>query len=203
MTKLELVTSHLLSHLERLSKEAVEIHWITACVMKSGVKKIIPFLQQAVERKVPIKLLVGDYLFVTQSDALEILLKEVPSAEIRIWKSGGTSFHPKSYLFRGTEASYLVVGSSNLSASALTSGIEWNLIASTTVDAEVFEEAATQFHKYFYANQTVPLNAETLAEYRSLHKEANIKRPISPMWSEAEEIEMTVGPTLPPASRSC
>ncbi|SDG74703.1 PLD-like domain-containing protein [Planococcus glaciei] len=197
MTKLELVTSHLLSHLERLSKEAVEIQWITAFAMKSGVKKIIPFLQQAVERKVPIKLLVGDYLFVTQPDALELLLEEVHSAEIRIWKSGGTSFHPKSYLFRGTQTSHLVVGSSNLSASALTSGVEWNLIAPTTVDAEVFDKAVTQFLKYFYADQTVPLNRETLAEYRSLHTEANIKRPISPVWSEAEEIEMTVGPAFP------
>lgn len=197
MTKLELVTSQLVSHLERLSKQAVEIQWITAFVMKSGVKKIIPFLQQAAERGVPIKLLVGDYLFVTQPEALQLLLEELPSAEIRIWKSGGTSFHPKSYLFRGTEASHLIVGSSNLSASALTNGVEWNLIAPTSVDAEIFEKAVTQFLKYFYAEQTVSLNAETLAEYRSLHKDANIKRPISPVWSEAEEVEMTVGPTLP------
>ncbi|EIM05370.1 type III restriction protein res subunit [Planococcus antarcticus DSM 14505] len=200
MTKLELVTSQLVSHLERLSKQAVEIQWITAFAMKSGVKKIIPFLQQAAERGVPIKLLVGDYLFVTQPDALQLLLEELPSAEIRIWKSGGTSFHPKSYLFRGTEASHLVVGSSNLSASALTNGVEWNLVAPTSVDAQIFEEATTQFLKYFYADQTVSLNKETLAEYQTLHREANIQRPISPVWSEAEEVEMTVGPTLPQQS---
>ncbi|ANU14439.1 DNA/RNA helicase [Planococcus halocryophilus Or1] len=197
MTKLELVTSQLASHLERLSKEAVEIQWITAFAMKSGVKKIIPFLKQATDRGVPIKLLVGDYLFVTQPDALQLLLEELPFAEVRIWRSGGTSFHPKSYLFRGTEASQLIVGSSNLSASALTNGVEWNLIAPTAVDAEVFEEATTQFLKYFYADQTVALNTETLAEYRSLHTEANIKRPISPVWSEADEVEITLGPAQP------
>ncbi|MGH2316350.1 DEAD/DEAH box helicase family protein [Planococcus sp. SE5232] len=197
MTKLELVTSQLVSHLERLSKEAVEIQWITAFAMKSGVKKIIPFLKKAAERGVPIKLLVGDYLFVTQPDALQMLLEELPSAEIRIWRSGSTSFHPKSYLFRGTDASHLIVGSSNLSSSALTTGVEWNLIAPTSVDAEVFEEAVTQFLKNFYAEQTVSLNAETLAEYRSLHKAANLKRPISPVWSEAEEVELTVGPAFP------
>ncbi|MEK6189415.1 MAG: DEAD/DEAH box helicase family protein [Carnobacterium alterfunditum] len=197
MTKLELVTSQLVSHLERLSKEAVEIQWITAFAMKSGVKKIIPFLKQASQRGVPIKLLVGDYLFVTQPDALQLLLEELPSAEIRIWRSGGTSFHPKSYLFRGTEASQLIVGSSNLSASALTNGVEWNLIAPTAVDAEVFEEATIQFLKYFYADQTVALNTETLAEYRLLHTEANIQKPISPVWSEAEEVEITLGPAQP------
>lgn len=197
MTKLELVTSQLFSHLEKLSKEAVEIQWITAFAMKSGVKKIIPFLKEATERGVPIKLLVGDYLFVTQPDALQLLLEELPSAEIRIWRSGGTSFHPKSYLFRGTEASQLIVGSSNLSASALTNGVEWNLIAPTAVDAEVFEEATTQFLKYFYADQTISLNTETLAEYRSLHTKANILKPISPVWSESEEVEITLGPAQP------
>lgn len=197
MTRLQLVTSELLGHLENLSKEAVEIHWITAFAMKSGIKLILPVLQEAANRKVPIKLLVGDYLFVTQPGALELLLEQLPDAEVRLWKSGGVSFHPKSYLFRGTENSHLIVGSSNLSASALTRGVEWNLIAPTSVDNEVFEEAVEKFHTYFYAEQTIPLNRETIKEYTDLHKNANIKRPISPMWSEAEEVEMTVGPAQP------
>lgn len=197
MTKLELVTSELLGHLEKLSKEAKEIHWITAFAMKSGINLILSFLQEAAERKVPIKLLVGDYLFVTQPGALEMLHEHLPEAEVRLWKSSGVSFHPKSYLFRGTENSHLIVGSSNLSASALTRGVEWNLIAPTSVDHEVFEEAVKQFHTYFYGEQTIPLNRETLAEYTELHKNANIKRPISPVWSEAEEVEMTVGPAQP------
>ncbi|MDN3450043.1 DEAD/DEAH box helicase family protein [Planococcus sp. APC 3906] len=197
MIKLELVTGQLINHLERLAKEAVEIHWITAFAMKSGVRMILPTLQQAAEKGVPIKLLVGDYLFVTQPEALRMLLEQAPEAEVRIWKSGGTSFHPKSYLFRGTENSHLIVGSSNLSASALTTGVEWSLIAPASVDSEVFEEAVMRFNEHFYGEQTVPLNQETLAEYEALHKEANIKRPISPVWSEAEEVEMTVGPTQP------
>lgn len=197
MTKLELVTSELVAHLEKLSKEAKEIHWITAFAMKSGINLILPFLQDAATRKVPIKLLVGDYLFVTQPGALEMLLEQLPEAEVRLWKSGGVSFHPKSYLFRGTKNSYLIVGSSNLSASALTRGVEWNLVAPTSVDNEVFEEAVKKFHQYFYGEQTIPLNRETLEEYINLHKQANIQRPISPVWSEAEEVEMTVGPAQP------
>lgn len=197
MTKLELVTSGLVGHLEKLSKEANEIHWITAFAMKSGINLIIPFLQEAAARKVPIKLLVGDYLFVTQPGALEMLVEQLPEAEVRLWKSGGVSFHPKSYLFRGTENSHLIVGSSNLSASALTRGVEWNLIAPTSVDNGVFEYAVKKFHQSFYAEQTIPLNHETLEEYAQLHKKANIQRPISPVWSEAEEVEMTVGPAQP------
>ena len=193
MSKLQLVTSQLVTHLNRLSKEAVEIHWITAFAMQSGVRIITPFLKEAANRGVPIKLLVGDYLFVTQPDALQLLLDELPFAEIRLWKSGGASFHPKSYLFRGEETSNLIVGSSNLSKSALTTGVEWSLIAPTSVDETIFDEAVEQFHKHFYAEQTIPLNAETLLEYRELHEKANLRRPISPVWSEAEETGLMLG----------
>ncbi|MDE4085388.1 DEAD/DEAH box helicase family protein [Planococcus maritimus] len=197
MSKLQLVTSQLVGHLGRLSKEAVEISWITAFAMKSGVRIVTPFLKEAADRGVPIKLLIGDYLFVTQPAALEMLLDELPSAEIRLWKSGGASFHPKSYLFRGKETSHLIVGSSNLSRSALTEGVEWNLIAPTSVDETVFDEAAEQFLAYFYADETIPLNKETLQEYKMLHEKANLKRPISPVWSEAEETGLMLGASQP------
>ncbi|WP_434400407.1 DEAD/DEAH box helicase family protein [Planococcus sp. 11815] len=197
MSKLQLVTSQLVGHLGRLSKEAVEINWITAFAMKSGVRIVTPFLKEAADRGVPIKLLIGDYLFVTQPEALEILLDELPSAEIRLWKSGGASFHPKSYLFRGEETSHLIVGSSNLSRSALTEGVEWNLIAPTSVDETVFDEAAEQFLAHFYADETIPLNKETLQEYKALHEKANLKRPISPVWSEAEETGLMLGSSQP------
>ncbi|MTD32019.1 DEAD/DEAH box helicase family protein [Planomicrobium sp. YIM 101495] len=193
MTKLELVTAQLRTHLERLSEDAVEVHWVTAFAMKSGVKLVVPFLKKAMQRGVPVKLLVGDYLFITQPEALGLLLAELPEAEIRLWRSGGASFHPKAYLFRGSEHSHLIVGSSNLSASALTRGVEWNLIAPTSVDSEVFEEAVTHFHELFYAEQTIPLNGETLAEYTAMHEKANLKRPFSPTWSEAEEVDLTLG----------
>ncbi|AQQ54760.1 DEAD/DEAH box helicase family protein [Planococcus lenghuensis] len=197
MTKLELVTSELLGHLQKLSNEATEIYWITAFAMKSGVKLILPFLKKAADRGVPIKLLVGDYLYVTQPEALDLLVKDLPQAEIRLWKSGGTSFHPKSYLFRGTDQSYLIVGSSNLSASAMTRGVEWNLIAPSRVDETVFEEAVVQFMEHFYAEQTVPLNSETLKSYRERFNQANQSRPVSDAWSEAEEVEITIGPSQP------
>ena len=66
MSKLQLVTSQLVSHLSRLAREAIEINWITAFAMKSGVRIVTPFLKEAADRGVPIKLLIGDYLFVLE-----------------------------------------------------------------------------------------------------------------------------------------
>ncbi|WP_424237594.1 DEAD/DEAH box helicase family protein [Bhargavaea ginsengi] len=195
MTKLQLITSELIRHLEKLSGDAEEIHWMTAFTMKSGVRKVLPFLKAASNRGSSIKLLTGDYLYISQPEALELLLKELPEAEIRLWKSGGASFHPKAYLFRGREDNHhLIVGSSNLSKSALTSGVEWNLLAPSKADNQVFEEAEDQFLKLFYHESTISLNPETLAEYKENHREANRQRPFSMAWSAEEETEMMLGP---------
>ncbi|PIC85142.1 hypothetical protein CSV72_15245 [Sporosarcina sp. P20a] len=51
----------------------------------------------------------------------------LPIAELRMIESGGTSFHPKAYLFKSQNGSTVIIGSSNLSRSALTKGIEWNV----------------------------------------------------------------------------
>ena len=195
MTKLQLITSELIRHLEKLTGDAEEIHWMTAFTMKSGVRKVLPFLKAASKRGASIKLLTGDYLYITQPEALERLLNELPEAEIRLWESGGASFHPKAYLFRGREDHHhLIVGSSNLSMSALTSGIEWNLLAPSQADGQAFEEAEDQFLRIFYHESTIPLNRETLAEYKENHQEANRKRPLSAAWSAEEETEMMLGP---------
>ncbi|WP_338067967.1 phospholipase D-like domain-containing protein [Bacillus salacetis] len=95
--------------------------------MKSGVRYLKNALKLAADLQADIKLLTGDYLHITQPEALEELLSIDNRIEIRLWKSGGVAFHPKAYLIETSEGEFLVVGSSNLSSSALTEGVEWNL----------------------------------------------------------------------------
>ena len=47
-----------------------------------------------------IKILNGDYLHITQPEALKLLLTELSDTEIRLFESRDISFHPKAYLFR-------------------------------------------------------------------------------------------------------
>lgn len=138
--------------------------------------------------------MVGDYLYITQPQALELLLQELPGAEIRIHKSSGISFHPKAYLFRSEITNHLIVGSSNLSASALQRGIEWNLYAPAEVSGTVFEEATNEFMRLFYSDSTIPLNKETLETYSIAYEQANLTVPLSQKWTESEEQEVMFGP---------
>ncbi|MFJ5770804.1 DEAD/DEAH box helicase family protein [Psychrobacillus sp. NPDC093180] len=195
MNKLRLITSNLIQDLTKLSADATSIYWVTAFAMNSGVKLVLPTLKEALNRNTELKILVGDYLYITQPQALELLLQELPGAEIRLHKSSGISFHPKAYLFRSEINNHLIVGSSNLSASALQRGIEWNLYAPAEVSGTVFEEATDEFMKLFYAKNTIPLNKETLESYANAYKTANLTVPLSEKWSESEEQEVMFGPT--------
>lgn len=158
MTKLRLLTKNLLDDLKRLTTEEDTIYWMTAFMMKSGVNEVLPAFRDASLRGADIKILTGDYLSINQPDALQLLHEGLPTAEFRMIESGGTSFHPKAYLFKSQNSSTVIIGSSNLSRSALTKGIEWNLYAPSTVDEELFETSAYEFMKMFLSANTVPSN---------------------------------------------
>lgn len=193
MTEIRLITQHLVKDLEKQLLDATSAYWITAFAMKSGVQLVLPGLIEAAKRNTDIKILVGDYLSITQPEALELLIENLPHAEIRMYQSHGVSFHPKAYLFRSYDQNTLIVGSSNLSRSAMTAGIEWNLSVPTAVEAPLFEEAATEFMRLFYHKQTIPLNSETLALYATYYQENNRAMPLSSVWAQQDEIEVMFG----------
>lgn len=193
MTETRLITHRLVDDLKMLSESSTSMYWLTAFAMTSGVKLVLPQLKAAESRGCEIKMLVGDYLYITQPDALELLLKELPGIELRLFQSSGQSFHPKAYLLRGDDKNHIIVGSSNLSKSALTGGIEWSLHVPTPLDDSLFDLAAEEFMKQFYDERTIPVNEETLASYREQFDLHNIQRPFSQAWSEHEEQEVMYG----------
>ncbi|MFC0189447.1 DEAD/DEAH box helicase family protein [Fictibacillus aquaticus] len=189
MKQVQLITSHLYSEFADRIKYSNSIYILTSFVMKSGVTLLAPLLREAADRGAEIHICTGDYLFITQPDALDLLESINPNIEIRLFKSNGKSFHPKAYLFQAKEenGSY-IIGSSNLSRSALTTGTEWSIALSEQVDPEVFREALTEFQKTFLHANTIPLNKETLKEYREQYDKYHQKNPnLVRQWSAAEE----------------
>ncbi|WMJ18740.1 DEAD/DEAH box helicase family protein [Geobacillus kaustophilus] len=191
MSKVELISRRLLDKLQEQMSRSSTIYILTSFAMKSGVRLLKDSLRAAAERGADIKICVGDYLFVTQPEALRELISIHPDIEVRLYRSEGISFHPKAYLFEDTEGGYFIVGSSNLSRSALTDGVEWNLGLDKSVDEDVFAEAMEQFLKLFYAPETVPVNAETAADYEKQHQDYHQRHPnLARIWAENEEIEL-------------
>lgn len=195
MTKLALITKQLQSHLIEAMTEANTIYFVVAFIQKSGVQLIISHLKEASRRGAEIKILVGDYLYITNPDALQLLIDELPEAEIRLFESKGRSFHPKAYLFRYETTCQTFIGSSNLSKSALTTGIEWNVHTELRIDAPFFERAVDQFLQLFFHEQTLSLHTLTLENYRSNYERANATYNLSTQV-EADDFTVDFSPII-------
>lgn len=191
MSKIEFIQQNLIEKILEHIETSSTIYILTSFVMKSGVLLLKEKLKKAAEQGADIKICAGDYLFVTQPEALRELILIHPDIEVRLWRSRGVSFHPKAYLFENTTSGYFIVGSSNLSKSALTEGIEWNIGLDKTVDENVFQEAMEEFLKLFYADETVQVNKETLKDYENQYQDYHQRHPnLARTWAKAEEVEL-------------
>ena len=155
---------HLKAHLDR----ATGVDIAVAFTMASGVRVLEEYLRDVIGRGGRVRIVTGDYLGLSDPDALLRLLDLGEGADIRVYESIGTSFHPKSYIIHdgeGTGAAF--VGSSNLSQSALTSGVEWNFRVVTSRDGAGFRDVCAEFETLFAHRKTRSLNAEWVERYRA------------------------------------
>ena len=147
-----------------------------AFTLRSGLELIHPYLQDLLDRGGKLRVVTGDYLGATDPDALLRLLDLGGQAECRVFETeSGTattafsgSFHPKAYLFHhrdGTGAAF--VGSSNLSISALTTGVEWNYRVLESRDRAGWGEIKHAFESLCTSSKTVPLTPEWIDRYRN------------------------------------
>jgi len=123
-----------------------EFYFSVAFLTKSGVAVLINTLEELRNKGVKGKILVSQYQDFTQPEALKTLL-QFENIELRIATKG--NFHAKGYFFRHGKQYSLMVGSSNLTASALCTNKEWNLMVTasdnSSLVSEVLEEADSEF----------------------------------------------------------
>lgn len=154
----------LLSSLQDSFTRAKQIKLVVSFVMESGVRLLLPALQEALARGASVQILTSRYLNITEPSALYLLKDQLHGkAAIRIFESGNVAFHPKTYIFMGGNGGEVYVGSSNLSRSALVDGIEWNYRLMAEQKPEDYHEFIANFDLLF--SQARPLDDEWLKEY--------------------------------------
>jgi superfamily II DNA or RNA helicase/diadenosine tetraphosphate (Ap4A) HIT family hydrolase len=168
---------------------------VVSFVMRSGIVLIGPDLEDALDRGMAIRLLTTDYLQTTEPGALARLLDLAESSlgrlQLRIFSDPTTSFHPKGYLFWSSTAGdgRSLVGSSNLSRSGISQGVEWNLSigpATPLVD---------EFEILWHDPRVVPLTHNWLRDYQLRYPGLAV-RPVS-----AEPPEEQPEPETSPLAR--
>ncbi|WP_410502352.1 DEAD/DEAH box helicase family protein [Exiguobacterium acetylicum] len=161
----KLTTHHLYDSLVEAIDQAEEVYIVAAFAQKSGVALLVPAFRRALQRGAEIRLLIGDYLHITDPEALAQLLT-LDGLSVRFYRSGGRSFHPKAYLFRNAETGLSIVGSSNISNSALRSGIEWNVHLPQAVAPQILDDAIDAFMDLYLSESAEELNPVVLEAYR-------------------------------------
>jgi superfamily II DNA or RNA helicase/diadenosine tetraphosphate (Ap4A) HIT family hydrolase/HKD family nuclease len=167
-----------------LLARATRIDILAAFVQDSGLTLIEPAVRDALSRGATLRILTGDYLDITQADALRRLLdwQQVALAEnagedafavpgvlhARVLETSslrGRAFHPKAWHVSGDDFGVAFVGSSNLSRSALIDGVEWNLRIDRQRDPAAWQRVAGSYERLWEAARA--LDAEWVAAYAS------------------------------------
>lgn len=148
ITNDKLKNKKVLSTLLNELRNCDEFYFSVAFLTKSGVAVLINTLEELRSRGIKGKVLVSQYQDFTQPEALKTLLK-FKNIDLRIAIKG--NFHAKGYFFKYKNQYTLIVGSSNLTASALCTNKEWNLMVTASDNSnlisEVLEEADSEFEK--------------------------------------------------------
>lgn len=154
-------------------KQADSVDIVVSFLMESGVRMLLGELDNALKRGAKIRILTGNYLGITQPSALYLIKHKLgEQVDLRFYNEKKRSFHPKSYMFHYKEYSTIYIGSSNISRSALTSGIEWNYRFSSKTDTQNYEKFYNTFVDLF-ENHSVVIDDDELKRYsKNWHRPA-------------------------------
>ena len=152
---------YLYYHMKESFKKAKKIDIIVSFLMESGVKLLEQDLIELKMKNIPIRILTGNYLNITQPSAL-YRLKDIfgDSADLRFFNEPNRSFHAKSYFFEYEDGADMYIGSSNLSKSAFTSGVEWNFKLDKLTHQVEYEQYHQVFEDLFYNHSIKITDAE-------------------------------------------
>lgn len=124
------------------------------------------------------KIVVSNYLNFTQPLALERLLQNFPEIDLRIVEKG--NFHAKGYLFRRADTYNMIIGSSNLTSSALTINKEWNLKITAQKESYLMQNALSEFD--FEFQNATPITHQWIDSYSKIYEGIrNLSRELMPV----------------------
>ena len=155
------VLSTILQELENCNQFYISVAFVTT----SGVATIINKLKELENREIKGEILVSQYLNFTQPEALKRLL-QFKNIDLRIATTGNA--HAKGYIFKNNEHYNLIVGSSNLTAQALSTNKEWNIKVSAINESGIVEKVINEFQSDF--QKATQVTKEFILHYEEIYQ---------------------------------
>ena len=119
-----------------------------AFITMGGIAPLLQTLKQLEQKGIKGEILTTNYLNFSEPKALE-KLNSYANITLKMYDvdAAGEGFHTKGYIFRKEEIYRIIIGSSNITRTALTSNREWNTKLLSTEQGEITQEILSEFQE--------------------------------------------------------
>ena len=151
-----------------------KFYFIVSFIRYSGIQLLISTLDELEKQGIQGEIITSVYLNITDSKALQKLLS-YKNIKVKIYNNSSESFHTKAYLFEKEKYHSVVIGSSNISQSALYSAEEWNVKLTDSSFFNIYGKSLNQFEKLWHSNEAIELTQDFIDEYEKYKKSVNVQ----------------------------
>ena len=164
--------SNLLVELLQELQTCKRFYFAIAFITQSGLICLKECLKLLQEKNITGDILTTDYLYFNQPKALQEL-QQYSNLNIRIYTK--ENFHIKGYIFEQNDYYTLIVGSNNLTQTALKANKEWSLKINSLANGALINNTLSQFQQMW--QEAMPLTDIWLKQYADkYHSLQKLKR---------------------------
>ena len=147
-------------------------YFSVAFINYSGLQLLLDALSDLDNKNIKGRIITSTYLNFTDIKSLRRLM-EFNNIKSKIYiASSHKGFHTKGYIFEYDDRFKIIVGSSNITQSALKSNVEWNVRYISKKKDEFVTEIINEFNNLW--DLTSEINEEFLKQYKSFLDEVNV-----------------------------
>ncbi len=151
-----------------------------AFITLGGIEPLLPALQEMERKGIPGRVLTTDYNDFTDPKALDKLagFRNIELRMYQVQAGENIGFHTKGYIFRRDETYTFIIGSANMTGSALSVNKEWNTKLVSTEEGEMYRNISDAFDKLWNDTNHTKTYEDFIeayrAEYEAIKKQKKI-----------------------------
>ncbi len=130
-----------------------------AFITEGGITPLLQTLKVLEQKNITGEILTTNYLSFSEPKALE-KLNNLSNITLKMFdvEAASEGFHTKGYIFKREEIYRIIIGSSNMTSSALTSNREWNTKVVSTEQGEMAKEIVSEFNELWNSKFALPFD---------------------------------------------